>query len=68
MKKDLVSQEKLQEIIKNGPYRIRFPKNENLEQNEEWCEVQINDNWQKIRFHDYHNVYEVPGLYENNFL
>ena len=67
LKKNLISQEKIQEIIKNGPYKIRFPKSENLEQDEEWCEVQINDNWQKIRFHDYHHVYKVPGLYETIF-
>ncbi len=61
---DLVSQ--LQEIIKNGPFPIRFPP-KGLPQDEEWCEVQIDSQWKKIRFHDYHDVYKVPGLYETLF-
>lgn len=55
------------DVIHNGPYPIRFPKKFELEQNEEWCEVQIDGNWKKIRFHDYSEVYRVPGLYETIF-
>ncbi len=56
----------LAEIIHNGPFPIRFPP-KGLPQNEEWCEVKINETWQRIRFHDYHEVYAVPGLYETIF-
>lgn len=54
------------EIINNGPFPIRFPK-KMLEQDEEWCEVQIGGVWRRIRFHDYHEVYKIPGLYETIF-
>ncbi len=55
------------DIIKNGPFPIRFPQAGELEQDQEWCEVQINGQWKKIRFHDYHEIYEIPGLYETLF-
>jgi SAM-dependent methyltransferase len=55
------------DIIKNGPFLIKFPTSQELSQDEEWCEVKIEDYWQKIRFHDYHEVYKIPGLYETIF-
>jgi len=52
---------------KEGP-AIRFPQaSEGLAQDREWCEVKLNDRWQKFRFHDYERIYEVPGLYEALF-
>ncbi len=54
------------EVINNGPFPIRFPKR-SLSQDEEWCEVKFDGGWRKIRFHDYHEVYEIPGLYETIF-
>lgn len=56
----------MEEIIHNGPFPIRFPR-KGLPQDEEWCEVQIDGAWRKIRFHDYHEVFKVPGLYETIF-
>jgi len=56
-----------QEIIKHGPYQIRFPDGDVLNQDEEWCEVKIDDKWEKIRFHDYSDIYKIPGLYETIF-
>lgn len=48
--------------------RMRFPARDNrLDQDEEWCEVRIDGQWQRIRFHDYHDIYRVPGLYEALF-
>lgn len=38
-----------------------------LDQDEEWCEVQLDGEWQRFRFHDYHEIYNVPGLYETIF-
>jgi hypothetical protein len=38
-----------------------------LDQDQEWCEVEIGDERRRIRFHDYAAIYEVPGLYEQLF-
>lgn len=54
-------------------FRLRFPApgergtDGRVDQDEEWCEVQIEGAWRRIRFHDYHEVYGVPGLYEALF-
>lgn len=37
---------------------------DNLDQDQEWCEVSINGKRHRIRFHDYHKIFEIPGLYE----
>jgi hypothetical protein len=55
------------EIINNGPFPIRFPENGSLDQDQEWCEVKIDNVWEKIRFHDYDEIYSIPGLYETIF-
>ncbi len=55
------------EIIKHGPYKLRFPEGELLDQDEEWCEILIDEAWEKIRFHDYSDIYKIPGLYETIF-
>lgn len=57
----------IEEIIDNGPFPIRFPGNEETSQDKEYCEVQIDGQWQKIRFHDYEHIYKIPGLYETIF-
>ncbi len=47
---------------------IRFPSpDEAVAQDEEWCEVEVEGEVRRIRFHDYHEVYSVPGLYEQLF-
>ena len=57
--------EKVQEKV---PYHLEFPKTDNtLEQDEEWCLLTMGDEKRKIRFHDYHELYEIPGLYEDVF-
>ena len=38
-----------------------------LDQDEEWCEIEIDGIRRRIRFHDYAAIYEVPGLYERLF-
>ncbi len=53
-------------------FRLRFPTPAgadpaSFDQDEEWCEVEIDGRWRRIRFHDYHEVFEVPGLYEALF-
>lgn len=59
--------EDFEEVIHTGPFPIRFPKGAHLSQDEEWCEVQWDGKWNKIRFHDYREVYKIPGLYETIF-
>jgi len=59
--------EVFEDVIDNGPFPIRFPKRSELDQDQEWCEVEVDGSWQRIRFHDYNDVYNVPGLYETIF-
>ena len=48
-----------------GKFPLRFPALEaSLGQDHEWCEVKVGGRWRTIRFHDYHEIYQVPGLYE----
>ena len=37
------------------------------DQDEEWCEVRIDGDAQRVRFHDYARIYAIPGLYEQIF-
>lgn len=47
---------------------IRLPDVEaGVAQDEEWCEVTIEGHTRRIRFHDYGEIYDVPGLYEGLF-
>jgi len=50
-------------------HRIQFPKPESsrLTQDESWFYLQDEDDHRKIRFHDYDEIYKVPGLYEQIF-
>lgn len=50
-------------------FEIRFPapNGANVDQDEEWCEVNLAAGWRRFRFHDYHAVYSIPGLYEQLF-
>ena len=55
---------------RNGKrFEIRFPSanGAKFDQDEEWCEVRLDDEWRRIRFHDYDEVYSIPGLYEQIF-
>ncbi len=36
-------------------------------QDEEGCEVCVDGEWRRIRFHDYEEIYSIPGLYERLF-
>lgn len=38
-----------------------------LDQNEEWCEIELDGERRRIRLHDYAAIYDVPGLYEQLF-
>lgn len=54
--------------IDPNAYSIRFPPNEKaFAQNEEWCEVLTDGSWERIKLHDYAEIYRHPGLYEYLF-
>jgi SAM-dependent methyltransferase len=38
-----------------------------LDQDEEWCDAVVDGERIHIRFHDYHLIYDIPGLYEQLF-
>ena len=48
-------------------YEIRFPRGRDHEQDEEWCEIQVDGERRRIRFHDYAEIFALPGLYEQIF-
>jgi SAM-dependent methyltransferase len=43
---------------------VEFPGDELLDQDVEWCRVTVGGETREIRFHDYHEIYAIPGLYE----
>src|SRR3954468_13702404 len=43
---------------------VEFPGDESLEQDHEWCRVTAGGKTRDIRFHDYDEIYAIPGLYE----
>ena len=50
-------------------HRIQFPKAESsdLNQDQSYFYLQGSNQQQKIRFHDYNEIYKIPGLYEQLF-
>ena len=43
------------------------PPSVSFSQDREWCVVEVDGRWKRIRFHDYDEIYAVPGLYETIF-
>jgi predicted TPR repeat methyltransferase len=50
-------------------YEVTLPTGTNSEfdQDQEWCEITVDGARRRIRFHDYHEIYAIPGLYEHLF-
>ncbi|MCG8405445.1 MAG: methyltransferase domain-containing protein [Phycisphaerales bacterium] len=49
----------------NGELLVALPEpGLSMTQDAEWCVVHIDGKWRHIRFHDYDELYSVPGLYE----
>ena len=50
-------------------HRIQFPKDESshLNQDQSYFHLQDSGQQRKIRFHDYDEIYKIPGLYEQLF-
>jgi predicted TPR repeat methyltransferase len=57
------------EIPLKSDLKVRFPdvNDPDLPQDEEWCLVANGKGEERIRFHDYHEIYSVRGLYEHIF-
>ncbi len=58
--------------LKRIPCRVqalRLPERHEreLSQDQEWCEVVIGGQARRLRFHDYSDIYGIPGLYERLF-
>lgn len=49
-------------------FEIQLPEvGQDLDQDEEWREVSVGGERRRIRFHDYHEIYDIPGFYERLF-
>jgi predicted TPR repeat methyltransferase len=48
---------------------VRFPQvdGDAPDQDREWCDVELDGEPTRIRFHDYDQIFNVPGLYERIF-
>jgi SAM-dependent methyltransferase len=59
-RKDLLPTKSAEELV------VRFPEVDGPapDQDHEWCQVLIDGESRRIRFHDYGEIYEVAGLYE----
>lgn len=54
--------------VRSSRLRIALPETSvSYEQDSEWCLVEHADGWREIRFHDYADIYSIPGLYERLF-
>ena len=49
-----------------GDFELRLPDEASAtaSQDEEWCEVEVHGRTRRLRFHDYSDIYSIPGLYE----
>jgi hypothetical protein len=66
-----VRQPRWRERIKQIPSpveAVRLPDvDTRLSQDQEWCEAKIDGLKRRYRFHDYGDIYDIPGLYERIF-
>jgi predicted TPR repeat methyltransferase len=55
--------------MSTAEYDVRLPSagDARFDQDEEWCELLVDGRPRRIRFHDYHEIYSIPGLYERLF-
>lgn len=53
----------------NDQVVVRLPEVDGAapDQDAEWCEVEVGEERQRLRFHDYAEIFSVPGLYEQLF-
>jgi SAM-dependent methyltransferase len=48
-------------------WEIILPDDLQVDQDEEWCDAVLDGRRIRIRFHDYHQIFGFPGLYEQLF-
>lgn len=50
-------------------FSVTFPEaaSQHLDQDEEFCYLHTGESKRRIRFHDYGEIYNIPGLYEYLF-
>jgi SAM-dependent methyltransferase len=50
-------------------FKVHLPtaQQAGVDQDAEWCIVETSDERRRVRFHDYNEIYNVPGLYEHLF-
>lgn len=54
--------------MRNDDFNLKFPhRGTGLDQDEEFCTMEDGECTRRIRFHDYHEIYQVEGLYEHIF-
>ncbi len=55
--------------LNNVDFALHLPPEHarELDQDQEWCEIETDGERRRIRFHDYAAIYAVPGLYERLF-
>ena len=46
---------------------VTFPETSSTTQDNEWCLVEVDGEQRRVRFHDYDEIYAIPGLYEELF-
>jgi SAM-dependent methyltransferase len=51
------------------PFTVHLPSGAEAkcDQDAEWCDVETPAGCERFRFHDYHEIYAIPGLYEHLF-
>jgi predicted TPR repeat methyltransferase len=65
---DTLKLPRLRQKRQASQYVLRFPQSgAGLDQDVEWCEVYDGSRWERLRLHDYADIYSRPGLYEHLF-
>ena len=61
--------ESMDSLTRSTPFDLTFPAatQAGVDQDEEFCEVTVGGRRRRIRFHDYGEIYSIPGLYEHLF-
>jgi hypothetical protein len=57
-------------MLATQEFELYFPPRQDgggLDQDQEWCEIDLDGARRRIRLHDYAAIYGIPGLYEHLF-
>jgi hypothetical protein len=63
-----MSGEAIQDVVVDE-VEVQFPEVDpgRLDQDQEWCLVRRGGTTERVRFHDYARIFQIPGLYEELF-